>query len=453
MDGPPSSDVTLRTRLRDHGALDRAAIWGDGTQVDAASLRADTTAWRSRLRAGGVRRGDRVVCALPAGSAFATLLLAGVEEGWTLAPVPRTADAAVEADAVDARAVVGGDGVWFRDATLAPTPDARFLLATSGTTGAPRRIALSDTNITAVLDTHVGPLALGDAIMLSVLPWHHAFGLVLELLPALLSGATLMRDPSGGRDVASMLAVAGVSTARERPVTHLHAVPYTARLLAADPAGMRLLASLRGGLIGGAPVDAALADALGRTALRVGYGQTEASPGISLGVPGAWRAGTLGTALGCRVRLGDDGVLEFRGPNACVGEWRSGMGLERFAPGRWVRTGDLAVAESDGGYTFVGRAAESFKLENGRYVAPLPIEAAVRVRFPMVREAVLSSRDGVELLLALESERDAPSAAAIRPLLGALAGRPLRVVPVARDAWVRTPKGEIDRRFPAGRHA
>ena len=34
--------------------------------------------------------------------------------------------------------------------------------------------------------------------------------------------------------------------------------------------------------------------------------------------------------------------------------------------------------------------------------------------------------------------------------LGPLAARPLRVVHVPSSQWVRTPKGELDRKFPVG---
>lgn len=461
MDGCVLPGVTLAERLRARlGAGAHSLIWAGEVATDAAALWAGAAAWVARLCAAGLAPGDRVVCALAPGPVFIMVLVAALCESWTFAPLPPSADVLTATDAVDARAVVDADGVLrVRASAGPPTPDVRLLLATSGTTGAPRRLAISEANLLAVLDSHLGPLALEDAVLLSVLPWHHVFGLVLELLAALLAGAEIVRDPSGGRDVASMLTAARASASRGRPITHLHAVPYTIRLLVADDAGAQLLKSLRGGLVGGAPVDATLATALTRTQLRVGYGQTEASPGICLGEPGAWRAGTLGSALGCAVRVDDDGVLAFRGPNACRGEWHAGSredlagsaGLVRLPPDRWVRTGDLAVAEPDGTYTFVGRAAESFKLENGRYVAPLPLEAAVRARYPRVVEVVLSSRDGMTLDLALTSDVDIPPVDALRPLLGALRGRPLRVVRVAPDAWIRTPKGEIDRRFPVGR--
>jgi hypothetical protein len=71
-----------------------------------------------------------------------------------------------------------------------------------------------------------------------------------------------------------------------------------------------------------------------------------------------------------------------------------------------------------------------------------------------VQEALLSSPDGETLLLACSAAAGGvPNAELVAPLLGALAPRPLQVLDVAADAWVRTPKGELDRRFPTGRAA
>jgi acyl-CoA synthetase (AMP-forming)/AMP-acid ligase II len=455
----------LYARLRDRPL---PLVWTVDGLVPAASLWAGARLWTRWLRARGLGPGDRLVCALPPGPAFVMVLVAALWDGLTFVPVPPAVDPAAVRDAVDARLAIAerGDGPGLvvpgppgtppeaggeaaaPPARGAPTLDARFLLQTSGTTGARRWIALSDANVHAVLASHAAPLGLDGATLLSVLPWHHAFGLVLELLPALLAGAELIRDPSGGRDAASLLAVA-----REHAATHLHAVPHTVRLLAGHADGEALLTRLAGGLIGGAPADDALARVLARTRLRVGYGQTEAAPGIALGEPGAWRAGTIGRPLGCAVRVDEDGVLAFRGPNACLGEWRDDA-LVRLDPERWARTGDCVRAEPDGTYTFEGRAAASFKLANGRFVPAAAIERAVLARFPALREALLSSVDGESLLLACTpaGASDAlPAAADVAPLLGALAARPLRVVLVPEERWVRTAKGELDRRHPLGR--
>ncbi|HZF66885.1 MAG TPA: class I adenylate-forming enzyme family protein [Gemmatirosa sp.] len=438
-------------------------VWTPEGLVPAASLWSGARQWVAWMRAAGLVPGDRLVCALPPGATFVMVLVASLWEELTFVPVPATADRAAIARELAPRVVVaqrqGSDavcpdaagapptGAVLAPADAPPTPDARLLLRTSGTGGTPRWIALSDANVWAVLESHRPQLRLDGAVVLSVLPWHHAFGLVLELLPSLLAGAELLRDPSGGRDAASMLAVA-----TSHPVTHLHAVPRTIALLAEHASGRALLASLAGGVVGGAAVDAALVRALSGTRLRVGYGQTEAAPGIALGESGEWRPGHLGRPVGCELRRDADGVLAFRGANAHLGEWRDGALVRRVPADGWVRTGDLARIAADGSYTFEGRLADAFKLANGRFVAAAAIEQAVRARFPSVREALLSSPDGDSLVLALTAPAgDVPSADAVAPLLGPLAARPLRVVPVPAGAWERTPKGELDRRFPTGR--
>ncbi len=72
---------------------------------------------------------------------------------------------------------------------LGPSPDVRLMLRTSGTSGNPRWIALSDENIAAVIESHRPHLRLRGARVLSALPWHHAFGLLIDLVPALLDAA------------------------------------------------------------------------------------------------------------------------------------------------------------------------------------------------------------------------------------------------------------------------
>jgi acyl-CoA synthetase (AMP-forming)/AMP-acid ligase II len=442
------------TRLRGRAAP--AFVVGSAIQPAAATWAVART-WVKALRAAGLQPGDRVVLALPAGGAFVSVLVAALCEGWTLAVVPPADDAEQWLDILDARLAIaegatgpgrarpaaGGacpERVTLRPATGAPTHDARLLLRTSGTTSAGRWIALSDANVAAVLDSHRPALGLSGAIVLSVLPWHHVFGLVLDLLPALLDAEEIVRDPAGGRDVAALSALAA-----EVPVTHLNLVPATAMALAARDDG--LLDRLQGGLVGGAAVSASLAERLARTRLRVGYGQTEASPGITLGAPGEWSARWLGRAVGCEVRRDDDGVLAFRGANAAIGEWRDGT-LHRAEAGAWRRTGDLVEAVGDG-WRFEGRIGDGFKLANGRMVETARWEAALRAALPSADDVLLWTPDGERLAVSVTvTSATDELAGTVRAALGPLGERLAAVHVVPRESWRRTPKGEVDRRHP-----
>ncbi len=447
-----------RARLypRFHGQAYPLLVFED-TIVPAASIWAGARIWIAAFRERGLKSGDRIVLALPESPAFLFILLAALWSELTLILPGPTQDPEETMELLDAAVAVaekGAAATWTADpcglpvATGKPvrpphgpaTPDARLLLSTSGTLGAARWIALSDENIFSVLDSHTPRFGLEDARVLSVLPWRHAFGMVIDLLPALLCGAEMVRAGCGGRDIENVRRLL-----IQHDISHLNAVPMLIDRLSATAEGEACVRRLRGGVIGGARGGASLARFLTHTTLRVGYGQTEASPGIALGEPGNWREGYLGRPVGCRVRLDQENILQFSGTNACLGEWRQGN-LVRLEPGRWASTGDIVRQEGED-LTFVARADDGFKLTNGRYVQAGVWENVVKTRFPQCREAMLFTLDGesLQLVVAVEPKDAIPSLASVRDCLGGLCDRLTIVRNLALAEWSFTPKGEIDR--------
>lgn len=445
----------LYDRLRDEAL---PALIVDEAITPAASLWMGSRLWVESFRSTSLTTGDRVVVSLPPSAAFVQVLLAALWEGLSIAVAPPSADTEGLLDHLDARATISSepathgwhttspDGPSSEPTHLRPsesprTPDVRFLLQTSGTTGDGTWVALSDHNVLSVLASHVPHLALKNARVLSVLPWSHAFGLVLDLFPALLSGAEIVRDPKGGRSPSHL-----VQLGKAWGVTHLSAVPLTIKQLAEASGGPRLLKHLHGGIVGGAPIDGPLADRLSHTSLRVGYGQTEAAPGIALGAPGDWAAHYLGTPVGCSVRVASDGELLFEGPNACIGFWRN-EGLERTDPGRTVHTSDLVRRESNRLF-FRGRKDDAFSLSNGRIVRAGALEGTLKRAFPSLEDAFVYSPNGDDVAVALcppDSNTDVPSIDAVRTALGSVGHRLAETTTVASDAWPTDPKGAVDR--------
>jgi acyl-CoA synthetase (AMP-forming)/AMP-acid ligase II len=445
----------LYDRLRDEAL---PALIADDTITPAASLWTGSRLWTDAFRASGLHSGDRLVIALPPGTAFVQVLVAALWEGYTIALAPPGADVDTLLNTLDARAAVtphDAPHAWQSEEYAGPrstpdrlrsprtdrTPDVRFLLRTSGTTGHARWVALSDRNVLSVLSSHLPHFALHDARVLSVLPWTHAFGLVLDFFPALLAGAELIRDPEGGRDPDELLRLRDAWGA-----THLSAVPLTIQRLADTSGGWRLLRELQGGIVGGAPVSGPLADRLSYTCLRAGYGQTEASPGIALGPPGRWDAHYLGRPVGCSVDVSDEGELLFEGTNACVGFWRDGT-LDRAAPDRTVHTGDLVRREGDDLY-FRGRTDVAFKLSNGRLVQAGALEASLKTAHPSLRDALVFTPNGDDIAVALccpDATDDPLSEAALRDALGSLGKRLVWTTTVAPDRWLTRAKGTVDR--------
>ncbi len=450
--------MTGNTALQElFDACGTAELVADGVRMSSTALHHGANDWSRALRRAGITRGDRVVCALPNGPAFVQLLVAALADGVTLAPVPPTEDVVPLLGALDASIAIATHSAHAQvvvpshtggppSGAITPrraserTENVAFLLRSSGTTGTPRWIALPETGVLSVLESHLPQMALDGGSALCLLPWHHAFGLVLGAMAALLRARRIVTSAEPPRDAVAMIALA-----QAHAVSHLCMVPLTAHRLVATSDGMTLLRGLHGGLVGGAPIDAALAAHLTATKLRVGYGQTEASPGIMLGQPGEFAAGFIGRPLGCEVRIETDGVLAFRGLNACSGIWSDGA-MEALDAHRWQRTDDI-VAMHAGAYTFLSRASLSFKLANGTLVVPPVLEQSIRDLVPRISDLVLSPTPQQLIAVTYSTRDDADiEQHEMQRALGGLCAYVGVTRRVPSGAWHRTVKGEIDRR-------
>ncbi|MEM7621589.1 MAG: AMP-binding protein [Planctomycetota bacterium] len=435
---------------------------GERFIIPAASLWTGARAWVKAFRTAGLWPGDRIVLSLPRGPAWIMANTAAWCEGLTVCPTGRASREALET--YDARAIVcdsplphafcptsAGDPLTKpqRLRCSGPsTPDIALIMTTSGSVVDPKRIALSHGNVVHQLRTHGSAMGVHrhDRVW-SALPWFHAFGLLVDLWPALLAGATVFVDSKEGRD-----AQATLEALDDLGITRACMVPMHAQAIAQLPGGQPALRRLSG-VIGGAPVREALARTLRGSNLRIGYGQTEASPGICLGQPGEFIDGGLGRPVGCDIAI-RDGELSVRGHNVCAGIWRDGT-LTRLDPDRWLATGDLVeqdVHRNHSPLRFLGRMDDRFKLSNGRMVDVPSIERALSASTPD-SEAVVFTPDGIALVVAWlgEPPRDAHSRAC--SAFGSLSRRLRGMVTHKNAASMRTPKGAPDRRAIAADYA
>lgn len=131
-----------------------------------------------------------------------------------------------------------------------------------------------------------------------------------------------------------------------------------------------------------------------------GYGQTEASPVISVNRPRKVRIETVGPALpGVEVRLGPENELLVRGDLVMQGYWRDPDESAKAIQDGWLHTGDLAAIDADGHIRIIGRVKDLIVNSGGENIAPAPIEQDL-VFHSDVEQAVLVG-DGKPWLSAL----------------------------------------------------
>jgi long-chain acyl-CoA synthetase len=137
---------------------------------------------------------------------------------------------------------------------------------------------------------------------------------------------------------------------------------------------------------GGAPLAPELAQFFYGAGMPIyqGYGLTESSPVIAVNTPNANRLGSVGKAVtGVRVRIAEDGEILASGPNVMRGYYNrpsaTEEALETDAEGRvWLRTGDVGYLDADGYLFITDRKKDLLKTSGGKYIAPQPIENAIK---------------------------------------------------------------------------
>jgi len=290
---------------------------------------------------------------------------------------------------------------------------------TSGTAGRPKGVMLTHGNILAnVSACERLRMARSDDVFLSLLPVSHMFERtggyylplsigakvtyarsisqlaedlaserptvmfavprVFEKFAARLDEA-LAKSPAKKRLFDLVVAAGGRAQRREAGLTD-RVVLALLRNRVAGPVLARLGGRMRFAVLGGAPLDPAIAWlflGLGLPVLQ-GYGMTEASPVISVNRPEGNVPESVGLPLdNVEVRIAANGELLARGPSVMKGYWSnpeaSAKSLDREG---WLHTGDLAEIR-DGRIYIRGRLKDVLVLSNGEKLPPQDVELAI----------------------------------------------------------------------------
>jgi long-chain acyl-CoA synthetase len=277
---------------------------------------------------------------------------------------------------------------------VAPDPgDAAMFLYTSGSTGRPKGVVLSHHSHLWVIDVRRRAPSMDDHRVLVAAPLYHMNALAV-CQAALAQHDTIVLLPS-------FTAASYIDAIDAHKVTALTSVPTMIAMMLREPEHLARtdLSSVTAIRMGSAPVSrtllAATRQAFPNAVITNGYGTTEAGPIVFAPHPEGLPTPDL--ALGVahpRVQLrlaGDDpheGVLEMRCP-ALMTEYHNLPERTRQAltEDGFYRTGDVFRRDSNGFYTFVGRADDMF-VSGGENVYPGEVEKMLE-RHPDIHQAVV----------------------------------------------------------------
>ena len=142
---------------------------------------------------------------------------------------------------------------------------------------------------------------------------------------------------------------------------------------------------------GGAPLGLDLAEWFTDVGIRIheGYGLTETSPVIAINTPQQHRIGTVGKVLqNLEVRIASDGEILVRGPSIFKGYWNKPVETHNAFEDGFFKTGDIGALDGDGFLTITDRKKDLQKTTGGKFIAPQPIELALKIS-PLVAFAAL----------------------------------------------------------------
>ncbi len=306
-----------------------------------------------------------------------------------------------------------------------PAPDDLCeLVYTSGTTGAPKGVALSHKNLMANVRQVSAqfPMVNEDYRFLSLLPLSHMFEQTAGCLVPLFIGGSIIylrtlkpsaiMEAFADEDVQTMVAVPRLlqllktSVERELAAKGLLGAFIKLGKLSANwsiearqklffPVQRKFGKNFRMFVSGGAPLSPDTFRFWNSAGFRVveGYGLSETAPVLTTNKMEKQLCGSVGWAVpGVELRL-ENGEVQAKGDNIFSGYYKNEIATkDSFTSDGWFRTGDIGVFDESGALVIKGRAKEVIVTGAGINVYPDELET-VLLRTPGVRDGCVIGLD------------------------------------------------------------
>jgi len=336
--------------------------------------------------------------------AFAAVVPQIIAAGAELSTVVYCGEESCPAGMVDYEGLIAGSQ---------PIPDARRggdalfgVFYTGGTTGHPKGVMLSHTN---VVTSALGSLASGQFLT--------ARGRILHAAPLFhlaAIGMWIAGSAAGSTHVfVSSFTPGGVAkTISDCQVTDLLLVPTMIQMLLDHPdaAGFDLT-SLRHLTYGASPISEALVERVGKalptTALAQAYGMTELAPAATFLMPADHDDPALQRSAGralphAEVRVvdahdnevpcGEIGEVVVRGANVMLGYWNRAQDTAAAVRDGWMHTGDMGRMD-ERGYLYIVDRLKDMIITGGENVYSAEVENALAKHSAVAAAAVIGVPD------------------------------------------------------------
>ena len=301
----------------------------------------------------------------------------------------------------------------------------KLLVYTSGTTGDPKGVMLTEHNLVSCVYYGL-QVAEIKTKCLSVLPYHHTYEAVAGILVALHKHATICINDSL-KNVLKNLQLyrpnyiylvpaftevfykniwgTAKKEGKEAGLKFLIKLSNALRKIGIDLRGMlfKSIHSAFGGnlkeiICGGAPIRPEIGKFFNDIGVMLlnGYGITECSPLVSVNRPKFNDSSTVGVILPCcEVKIENpndegDGEIWVKGDIVMMGYYKDKERTDKVLKDGWFNTEDYGKVNEKGQLVINGRKKNVIVLTNGKNVYPEEIENYI-LRIPYVEETIVKS--------------------------------------------------------------